>query len=99
MHGSGDKNEYHIRNNFLMFGQKDFISLLRGNDTIPCQLYHFVNYQGLTPYADILVGFKSDSLSNEDRELIYDDQIFGFGPLHYTFSSEEIKSVPELELN
>ncbi|MCK6640918.1 MAG: hypothetical protein L6Q81_12625 [Bacteroidia bacterium] len=88
-----------MRNNFLMFGQKDYISLLRGTDTIPCQLYHFVNYQGLTPYADILVGFKADTLAETDRELIYDDQIFGFGPLHYTFLSKEIESVPELELN
>ena len=99
MFGSSDQNVYHMRNNYLMFGQKEDISLLRNNDTIPCSLYHFVNYQGLAPYADILLGFTADTTFNGEHELIYNDRVFGFGPLHFTFTEDEIKSVPELILN
>lgn len=99
MAGTSDQNMYHMRNNYLMFDQQMNISLLRNNDTIPCALYHFVNYQGLAPYADILLGFVADSTFAGDRELIYDDELFGFGPIHYTFSEDELNAVPELELN
>lgn len=97
--GGGDQNIYHQRNNFLMFGQKDYVYLLRGEDTAYCAMYHFVNYQGLAPYADILLAFKSDTTeSSSDRELVYDDQVFGLGPVHFTFTDNEIASVPQLEL-
>jgi hypothetical protein len=100
IYGGSDQNSYHMRNDFLMFGQKDHICLLRGADTVACSMYQFVNYQGLAPYADILLGFRSDSSKlDSDRELIYDDQVFGLGPVHFTFTSDEIESVPQLELN
>jgi hypothetical protein len=100
IYGGGDQNVYHMRNDFLMFGQKDYVYLLRGEDTVSCSMYHFVNYQGLAPYADILLGFPSDTTDlNADRELVYDDQLFGLGPVHFTFTRDEIESVPQLELN
>jgi LSD1 subclass zinc finger protein len=97
--GGADQNLWHQRNDFLMFGQRDFVYLLRGSDTVRCSMYQFVNYDGLAPYADIMLGFASDSISSTiDRELVYDDQVFGLGPVHFTFRSDEIESVPQLEI-
>ena len=98
--GNATQQDYHARNSFLMFGQKDYIYLVRDNDTLSCHLYHFVNYQGLAPYADIVLGFDAPAKESQStRELIYDDQLFNLGPVHFSFTGKEITSVPQLALH
>jgi hypothetical protein len=90
--------EYTDRVNYFAFGMQKDIKMVEGNDTIPCELYHFERSFDASPNSTILLGFpvKSNSSSTEKTLLVY-DKTFNTGMVKFTFSKDELKKLPKLK--
>jgi hypothetical protein len=95
------EGDYFQRLEYLTSNVQNDISLIEGTDTIPCGLCHYERNYGLSPYANIVLGFKKASGKNEkqDRIFVYDDQIWGVGKIMLKISNSDIDNVPFMKLN
>lgn len=73
---------------------KDFF-LLAGQDTLRSKLFQFVNTSGISPSLDFVMAFEKKS--GKDRLLVYDDKIFGSGPIQFLIKNESINHTPTLK--
>lgn len=96
---SSDDKDMYSRISYLQFAFAKQISLTTNGQTLPCVLYHFQQYQGLTPYVDLVFAFKADSsASHSKRTLFIDDNIFGAGPLYFEFPADVFDQTPQINL-
>jgi hypothetical protein len=99
-HATSDQ-DYYDRLGYMVDEAQNDISLVEGNDTLPCRLYHFERDYGITPNAQILLGFDEPSKGNPDKEraLIFDEKILGIGRIFLAVNSKAINNIPHLQLN
>lgn len=76
------------------------IKLIDGNDTLPCQLFHFERTFGVDTRSTFLVGFQSRSTDElNDKTFVFEDHELGVGPVMITIEKESIQNIPLLKLN
>jgi hypothetical protein len=94
----GSENEYYERLQYCMSPMQDDINLVKGTDTIPCALFHFERTYGMTHYCNFVLGFPTDNEKDktEDRKFIYNDRLFGNGPVILGISAKNISNIPNL---
>jgi hypothetical protein len=80
---------------FLSYAQDNF-TLVTDNDTIACSLFHFERSYSLSPITTLVLGFDR-VVTDEDRTLVYDDQLLGCGPVRITINAEDISNVPAIK--
>lgn len=78
--------------------QNDFKMIING-DTVGCQLSHFEKSRGIVPYSTFVLGFSKQREPDESISFIYDDQLFGTGPIVFDFNNNIISTLPELKLS
>ena len=95
--GNMTQDTYTKRIAYMSFDmQKDFY-VLEGNDTLNCQLFHFVRNYELAPYVEFSLGFdNSKSKTTKDKTFIYDDKLFGIGKLKFSITSKDINRIPNV---
>ncbi|WP_027420457.1 hypothetical protein [Crocinitomix catalasitica] len=86
--------EFNTRSLYLSYDMQDDFRLVAGADTIKCVLLHHERTYGNTPYETVFLTFPKKS--NSDLELIFNDQVFGFGRVKFKFRNEVILNMPEL---
>lgn len=85
---------------YMSFKLEKDICLLSGNETIPCGLFHFERAYELSPYNTFLLGFSNENISKkEDVVFVYNDSLFGSGPVNFRIKRETINSIPNLKIN
>ncbi|NUQ23117.1 MAG: hypothetical protein HUU34_04140 [Saprospiraceae bacterium] len=97
-HGASNTDEYYARVSYFSFDMQKEISLIAGQDTFTCKLFHFERNYGAAPYADFMLGFDEPEGNNLDRILIYEDRVFSDAPITMTISGKNINSIPKLKL-
>jgi hypothetical protein len=88
--------QYDSRVKYLAFGIEKDISLVEGGDTIPCTICHFERAYDVAPEATLLLGFVSKKKYLKKKEFIFHDKLFGKGIVKFTFTKDEMKSIPKL---
>ncbi len=93
------EQQYYGRLEYFMSSMQDDISLVQGNDTLPCLLFHFERNYGMTPSANFVLGFDKpqNGMEYADRILMYYDRILGCGPVKLSISGKSISNIPKLE--
>ena len=80
---------------YLSYEMKKDFYLLDGKDTLGCSLYQFVNTSGISPDLDFVMAF--EKRPEKDRLLVYDDKVFGLGPVQLKVKKESINHIPTLK--
>jgi hypothetical protein len=76
------------------------LSLVDGQDTLPCVLFHFERNYNLSKHNDVLLAFENiGSGAHADKTLIFNDRILGTGPVKFKIDGDAIASVPQLKVN
>jgi len=99
--------EYSERVQYFSFGIQNDFYLLEGADSLKCKLFHFERSYGISGNCTLLLGFDSnDELIKQkesfkekvikDKILVYNDKVFGLGPIKYSIKKEDINNIPEL---
>lgn len=107
---SSGQIEYANRVQYFSYNIQDNFLLVEGSDSLKCKLFHFERNFGISPYATFLLGFDSnDELTEseysfkenvkEDKTLVYNDVVFGVGPIKYNIKAKDINNIPELTIN
>lgn len=96
--GVSSAEEMESRKYFMMFGMKDHLKMVCGNDTIPCAFYHFEQTYGLAPHADILIAFDGCG-EGKDCQVLVGEIGFHTGLTKFLFTGDALSRIPELELN
>jgi hypothetical protein len=91
----GSYHEYDARVNYMSFGMQNDVKLIAGSDTLDCQLFHFERTYDIAPYATLLLAFPKTA--GAGRTFLYEDKLFGKGIVKFTFTKEELGSVPQLQ--
>jgi hypothetical protein len=107
--GISSDADYYSRIEYCSFKMQNDFKLMEGKDTLDCVLFHFERIYGLAPYATFVLGFplgKNEqnnnttiTKSNDDKTILYADQIFGSGNIYMTITKEDLNNVPELITN
>jgi hypothetical protein len=92
LHG---QNEYYERANYLSYGLMNDIFLVENGDTLKCELFNYVRTYGLSPQADMVIGFRQPVLkAAADKLFVLDDKLFGGGLIKLKISAEDIENLP-----
>lgn len=89
----GDASEYQERIYYFSFHMQEDIFMIEGNDTLPCELFHFERYYGLSPKLSFSLGFKNTG-NKTDKQVIIDDNIYGSGPVKFIIALKDIQNIP-----
>ena len=79
-HSAWNIEDYQHRIQYLAFDMQQDIKLLSGSDTTACALYHFERSYDVKPYTTLMLAFPAQELSST---FLYDDQIWGLGPVMF----------------
>lgn len=94
LYNLGSEEEYYKRVNYYTVNAQQDVYLVRGADTLPCELYHYERTYGVTPYNNMLLGFRAENGDDKMPALLHvSDRLFHTG-LHI-FSFEK-KNLPVL---
>lgn len=91
--------DYESRVEYVSFGMQKDIKLIEGRDTLDCVLYHMERAYDITPYTTVLLGFKKNNADlNEDKTLVFYDNLFHNGTIKLTFIPADLTQIPHLEI-
>jgi hypothetical protein len=90
--------DYYERVNYMSYGLQQDIYLVDGKDTLPCILFNFVRAYGLSPKADVMLGFeKNKSGKTEDKLIVLVDKVFNGGIIKLKVSKKDIEKIPQVK--
>lgn len=93
---SHNESEYYSRLEYYADAAQNDISLIRGNDTTECALYHFERNYGLSPWSTIVLGFETKEEKTGERTIFFHNQVQGTGTVKFALSQEDISELPAL---
>lgn len=95
---TADYREYQETLNYLSNEIYKDISLVDGNDTLPCLMHHWERTFGVSPDVKMVLAFKSKKGSKgaSDKTLIYTDLLLTTGIVKLKISGENINRCPQL---
>jgi len=99
-----DEAEYYKRIQYLLSEAQFDFKMIEGKDTLQCELYHFEQTYGLTPFISIVLAFKTTNSQNfegnyaANKTFIFDDKIYRNGKLKFTIDDKNINNIPNLIL-
>lgn len=101
-YGITDQQEYSKRDLFYGFEFNQHIKKVElnnyENDTLQCELFHFMQTHGLTPYMDFVFAFKKQK-NESDFEIVIDDPVFNNGFMKFHFNNEDLNNIPGIKLD
>jgi hypothetical protein len=101
--GIQSKDEEYARLQYFAFNMQNDLTLIDGKDTLKCVLHHFERTYNITPYADFVIGFESGNkgsqLTNNDKVLIYNDQVLNLGTIKIKINKQSLNRIPTLIYN
>lgn len=103
--GIKNNGEYYERlQYFTGLIQKD-VSIVIGNDTLPCVFAHLERLYHMASYGDLHLVFPVSKKDNKNSNnmvgslsFVYEDYILGVGPLKFTYDTETINRIPQIKI-
>lgn len=93
------KENYQARLDYFMFGMKDDVYLLEGDEKISCKLYHYERAYNLNSHTTFLLAFdQRPDYVDSTKVLVIDPEILGVGEMRIEFNREDISKIPLLKL-
>ena len=98
--GLKSESDYYSRIEYFSFKAQNDFKLIRGTDTLNCNLYHYERVYGLAPYATMLLGFPAQENKNtkQDMYLLFEDKTFKNGHIYLNIKQQDLASIPTLQL-
>ncbi|MBA4241928.1 MAG: hypothetical protein C0448_14475 [Sphingobacteriaceae bacterium] len=93
------QNEYYERLEYYMNNIQDDLMLIEDKDTLPCLLSHFERNYGLAPYNDIVLAFGESINKSADKLIVFNDRVFGTGPVMLKINNKNLKNAPSVSWN
>jgi hypothetical protein len=97
-HRLTSEEEYYERISYYSGLVEKDIMLIDGKDTLECLFCHFERNYGLTPFIHLNLAFKDINGSVCSKTLVFNDVVFGNGPVMIKISSESLKKIPALKI-
>lgn len=97
-YGVTGANDYSLRVKYFSFDMQNDLQLVDGKDTLCCQHHIFERTYGLTPHLTFSEGFSAINNDNEEKIFIFNDRMFGNGPIKIKFEKRLISSIPVIKL-
>lgn len=97
-HGITSAGDYEKRVKYFAFEMQKDIKFVMGNDTLPCEMYHFERAYDIVPFSSFIIGFprpKENGL--QDMTFIVHDRIFQKGIIKFRFTRKELYNIPKLK--
>jgi hypothetical protein len=90
-YNAGSNHEYKERLTYASFNFGNDVSLIQGNDTIPCALYQFERTFDVNQGLNFLLSFKPNAQSS-NYTLLIKDRLFncGYVKLSFTINSKDL---------
>lgn len=106
---ASSQEEYSNRVQYFSYSMQNDFYLLEGEDSLKCNLFHFERTYGVSPFSTFVLGFDSKNELIEkatsyqenvrnDKVIVYDDKVFGIGPIKYKIRATDINNIPELTI-
>lgn len=94
-----DEDDYFRRQYYFSSLVENDLSLVIGEDTLPCSLVHFERTYGAVPFNNLVMSFVDDHEDplREDVRLLYDDHAFDLGKVEFTIRKEDLQRIPALK--
>lgn len=93
---SKDKEDYKLKQHYLIESLRNDVVLINGNDTLFPLDSHFENNYGVTPFAVFHLVF--DKVKNDlPNRLIYRDFVFTNKEFSFDFTELKINSIPNIK--
>ncbi|MFI5140711.1 MAG: hypothetical protein ACHQII_00015 [Bacteroidia bacterium] len=96
-HKLSSVSEYQDRLNYFSFNMQQDIKMIEGIDTVSCALFHFERAYDVAPYAIFLLGFPKSGKDLTSKTFFYQDNVFHKGIIKFTFTKDELTSLPKLK--
>jgi hypothetical protein len=96
-HKLSSPDEYQERLNYFSFNMQQDIKMIEGLDTVSCALFHFERAYDVAPYAIFLLGFPKGEKDFASKTFFYQDNVFHKGIIKFTFTKDELGSLPKLK--
>jgi hypothetical protein len=95
---TGSKQEMNERLYYFSYEFENDLTLIDGNDTLPCVLYHFERTYNLKNTRNFVIGFeKKNRKEMEDKCLVIDSRALGLGIVKIKIDKEALENIPVLE--
>ncbi len=91
-----NKSESYERINYLVSNVKDDILLLTSTDTLSCQMHHYERVYHVGNTLSVLFIFDKTN-EQKERTIAFNDKLFNNDLITFTFTQDEINSVPKLK--
>lgn len=107
-HGLRSAEEYAQRLHYCIGLMQEDLRLLEGDRSYPCELFHFERAYHLSSALTFVLGFRRSEAEAEasrqgrpyrehgDKTLVFDDHLFGNGPVHLRIKAENLNELPEI---
>lgn len=98
--GLSSETEYYDRIGYLSFGVQNDIKLIENGDTLNCVLAVFERNFNVAPTNTLSLAFESKKPLElaVTKEFVFNDKVFGNGPIRIIIDKENIENIPELKL-
>ncbi len=83
---------------YFSYDLQNDIQLVQSTDTIKCGLFHFESTYDVAPFNNFLTRFDTTKAYEDDIEFIYDDKLFGIGPVKFTIQKKDLEKITNLKL-
>jgi len=94
--GISSENEYYGRVEYLSFGIASDVVLIENGDTLPCTVNSYERSFNVGPYITEMLTFSKGTEKPVDRVLVYNDRLFGNGPVKFRFGKEKFIQSPQI---
>ena len=98
-YGISEDHEYYSRLEYFSLGMQNDVSLIDGKDTLPCLMFHYERTYGIDPRACFVLAFDAGSRNPGKKTLMYNDRVFGAGPVMLSIDAASIEEIPQLILS
>lgn len=89
--------DYFNKASYFSFEMPKRLTLIVGQDTLPCKLFHFERNYNTAPTSHFSLGFEVPAHAQGDRKLVYNDEILGIDPLELGILQKSILEIPQLK--
>lgn len=100
----GSSDDYYSRIEYCSFQMQNDITLIEGDDTIPCSLFHFERIYDIAPEAVFVMSFPRsrfaiDGQHKTDMILSFEDRLFDNGKINLGIQRSTFQNIPIVKIN
>lgn len=95
-------DEYYSRIEYCSFHMQDDITLIEGEDTLACRLFHFERVYDIAPEAVFVMAFpmgRNRKSGTSNKIFSFDDRLFDNGKINLGILKSVFENIPQVKIN